>query len=320
MPVSPILNIRPENWIWDFWHIQDGPSQHLFYLQAPRTLPDPELRHTNVSIGHAVSQDWIHWEILPDVLHPGPFFEEYTWTGSVIKHNNLWYLFYTSCTQANGGYIQTVKYVTSTDLVTWSNRSEPVIELDPRWYEELDLDIWHDQSWRDPWIFKHPETGDFHAFLTARVNSRMHSGPSRERGIVAHATSKDLHNWSVLPPVTQPGPFEIMECPQLVEIEGLFYLLFAVPHRKLGGDPNAGTYYMTSKNRLGPFTDPKPLFVDLPGSLFSGKLIQDEERNTYFIAWRQFTAQKDFIGDILAPIPITLNRDGSLNIEFVAAA
>ena len=74
MLVSPILNIRPENWIWDFWHVQDGPNQHLFYLQAPRTLPDPELRHTNVSIGHAVSQDWINWEVLPDVLHPGTLF------------------------------------------------------------------------------------------------------------------------------------------------------------------------------------------------------------------------------------------------------
>ena len=200
--------------------------------------------------------------------------------------------------------------------MTWGNRSEPVIELDPRWYEELDLDVWHDQSWRDPWVFKNPETGDFHAFITARANS----GPSRERGVVAHAVSKDLHHWSILPPVTDPGPFEIMECPQLVEIENRFFLLFAVPHRKLSSDPYAGTYYMTSNNRLGPFTDPKPLFVDLQGSLFSGKILQDEQKNTDFIAWRQFSAQKEFIGDILAPVPITLDRDGNLTIEFAAAA
>ena len=93
-----------------------------------------------------------------------------------------------------------------------------------------------------------------------------------------------------------------------------------MPHRKLGSDPHAGTYYMTSENRLGPFRDPKPLFIDLQGSLFSGKILQDTQRNPYFIAWRQFNAQKDFIGDILAPVPIALDRDGNLAIEFAAAA
>jgi beta-fructofuranosidase len=47
----------PNRWIWDFWLARDGKDYHAFYLQAPRSLGDPALRHFNASIGHAVSQD-----------------------------------------------------------------------------------------------------------------------------------------------------------------------------------------------------------------------------------------------------------------------
>jgi beta-fructofuranosidase len=43
----------PDKWVWDFWLVRDGTDYHAFYLQAPRSLGDPELRHLNVSVGHA---------------------------------------------------------------------------------------------------------------------------------------------------------------------------------------------------------------------------------------------------------------------------
>jgi len=51
----------PEVWIWDFWFAQDGADCHSFYLQAPRSLGDPEQGHWKVRIGHAVSQYLIDW-------------------------------------------------------------------------------------------------------------------------------------------------------------------------------------------------------------------------------------------------------------------
>ena len=44
-----------DSWIWDFWFADDGRAFHVFFLQAPRTLGDPELRHVNVAVGHATS-------------------------------------------------------------------------------------------------------------------------------------------------------------------------------------------------------------------------------------------------------------------------
>jgi len=33
-----------DQFVWDFWFAVDGEDVHVFYLQASRALPDPELR------------------------------------------------------------------------------------------------------------------------------------------------------------------------------------------------------------------------------------------------------------------------------------
>ena len=48
----------PDKWVWDFWLVRRGGEHHLFYLQAPRALGNPALRHHNATIGHAVSADY----------------------------------------------------------------------------------------------------------------------------------------------------------------------------------------------------------------------------------------------------------------------
>jgi len=60
-----------DRWIWDFWTAIDGPDVHLFHLQAPRALGDPELRHRHATVGHAVSRDLRTWTELPPRSRPG---------------------------------------------------------------------------------------------------------------------------------------------------------------------------------------------------------------------------------------------------------
>jgi beta-fructofuranosidase len=43
-----------DRWVWDFWFAREGPRYHVFFLQAPKSLVDPDLRHWNASVGHAV--------------------------------------------------------------------------------------------------------------------------------------------------------------------------------------------------------------------------------------------------------------------------
>ena len=320
-----------DKWIWDFWFAREGDHYHIFYLQAERALSDERLRHWHVSIGHAFSDDLHSWEVLPDALHPsettesaetGEAFDSYTtWTGSIIHHDSLWYMFYTGGKRSEKGLIQRIGLATSPDLNRWTKHPDnPLIAADPRWYEMLDLNLWHDHAWRDPFVFRHPEHGDFHAFITARANK----GAADARGVIAHARSSDLIAWEVLPPITQPGEFGHMEVPQLSAINGRYYLLFCVTHEQYSSARKArfsanlqtGTHYLVADNLLGPYRYLTDQFLagDAQGSLYSGKLIQDKTGTWNFIAARHFGANGEFIGDIIDPMPITILPDGRLQL------
>src|SRR3954452_16296261 len=173
------LRLR-DHWLWDFWFATDGDDVHVFYLQAPRSLGDPELRHHHATIGHAVSADLRTWRTLPDALGPGApgaFDDLATWTGSVLRHDGRWHLFYTGVSRAEDGRVQRVGRASSGDLARWE-RHGPVLEADPRWYEKL-ADGEGEEHWRDPWVVRDDETGRFHMLLTARA----HHGPLDARGV-----------------------------------------------------------------------------------------------------------------------------------------
>ncbi|MCP4225296.1 MAG: glycosyl hydrolase family 32, partial [Actinomycetia bacterium] len=180
-------------------------------------MGDPEQRHWNTTVGHAVSTDLIGWSVLPDAIRPGApgDWDDYTaWTGSVIEVEGRWAMLYTGTSRSEDGLIQRIGLAWSDDLVDWEKAPfNPILEHDASRYEALDRSIWPDQAWRDPWVFIDPTDGRFHVLLTARVQE----GPAGERGVVAHAVSDDLRRWTVLDPVTDPGAFGHLEIPQLVE-------------------------------------------------------------------------------------------------------
>jgi beta-fructofuranosidase len=314
----------PDKWLWDFWLAQDGLEYHLFFLQSPSALPDPELRHTHVSIGHAVSRDLCGWEVLPDALGPGETgaWDDYTtWTGSVIRHEGLWFMFYTGGRRAERGLVQRIGLATSADLVHWQKHAgNPLLLADPRWYEQLDTDLWHDQAWRDPFVFRHPETGAFQALITARANH----GPADGRGVIAHATSPDLLHWQVGPPLTEPGEFGHMEVPQWVAIDGRYYLLFcaqagvqsASRRQRPGVGALTGTYYLRAEVPLGPFraVSDDPLAGDEAGSTYAGKLVQGPAGRWLFLTSQQYDARGTFHGTLADPVPVDIDAQGHLHL------
>ena len=95
-----------DSWVWDFWTADDGELYHLFFLHAPRSLGNPDDRHYNASIGHAVSTDLTNWRRLDDAVtrSDAPAFDDLaTWTGSIVQHpDGTWYLYYTGTTLHDG--------------------------------------------------------------------------------------------------------------------------------------------------------------------------------------------------------------------------
>jgi beta-fructofuranosidase len=316
--------ILPDRWLWDFWLARDGRNYHLFYLQAPRWLGDPERRHGHASIGHAVSTDLHNWQCLPDALAPGltgSWDDCATWTGSVIRHDGLWYLFYTGTCRAEDGVIQRIGLATSADLVHWQKHpANPILTADPRWYELLDRRLWHDQAWRDPYVFPHPNGGTYHALITTRANH----GPADGRGVIGHARSKDLVHWDVLPPLTEPGDFGHMEVPQWVGIDGRYYLLFccqaeqhaAVRQQRTGTSPTTSTYYLMADQPLGPFgpTGARRLAGDAQASRYAGKLVEGPGGRWFLLEWLNFAADGSFIGVLGDPRPVEFDSLGHMHL------
>ena len=96
----------PTKWIWDSWYVRDGDLWHGFFLQADKALENPDLRHFNVTQGHATSRDLKTWEHKGTMFAPaeGPAWDDYTtWTGSVVQDDDgLWHLFYTGTAPVGG--------------------------------------------------------------------------------------------------------------------------------------------------------------------------------------------------------------------------
>ena len=78
-------------------------------------MGDPDLRHWNTSVGHAISTDLVQWQVVADALTPStePAFDDLaTWTGSVVRgDDDTWYLFYTGLS------------MTGASAVLWSLRT-----------------------------------------------------------------------------------------------------------------------------------------------------------------------------------------------------
>lgn len=310
----------PDKWVWDFWFARLGEDHHFFYLQAPRSLGDPRLRHHNASVGHAVSPDLKHWRVLPDVLTPGSegsWDDLATWTGSVIERDGRWHMLYTGTNRSERGLIQRIGLAVSNDLQHWRKHpANPIIEADSRWYELLDLDRWRDQSWRDPWLFNDEGDGTVHALITARARTGAPDGA----GVIARARSHDLTTWEVLPPLTQPGDFAQVECPQLISTEGRHHILFsclAEDHSaervsRTGSKGKTGTFVFHAEHLDGPYTPTNnPIGPTELGATYAGKLVPKDTDDWRFIAFRG-AGDRDFVGELTDPIPVVFDSTGEI--------
>lgn len=297
------------HWIWDFWFADDEEMFHVFYLKAPRSLGEPNLRHMNAAIGHAVSADLISWKELPDALtrsRSGAFDDQATWTGSVVQGDTgAWFMFYTGISRAEGGLRQRIGYATSDDLSTWTKHG-PVVESDPRWYEQMGDNAWDGaEHWRDPWVFRDPDGDGWHMLITARANT----GETDDRGVVGHATSPDLSTWTVQPPLSQPGAgFVQLEVLQTEKIGDRTLLLFSCLHneyaaRRRESGTRAGTWRVWADSPTGPFDIHSAEHLT-DASLYVGKVIRDRQGHWKLIAFRNEDSAGHFVGELSDPMAL----------------
>lgn len=302
-------------WVWDFWFADDGDTFHLYYLHAPKSLGDPELRHRNARIGHATSADLTDWQDHGPVLGPGApgaHDETATWTGSVVRGpDGVWRMFYTGARFLDaGGNVESIGVALSTDLHTWTKQGGPVCRADGRWYEKLADSTWPEEAWRDPWVFPDPAGDGWHMLITARADH----GPADDRGVIGHATSPDLQEWTVGPPLSRVGAgFAHLEVPQIATVDGETVLLLSCDTPRLSAARReagqvGGVWSVPVGTALGPYpVENAQLVVD--ESLYSGRLIDDRTGRTVMLAFNNSDGDTGFPGSLSDPIQVSWSPD-----------
>lgn len=300
----------PGQWVWDSWFAFDGEKHHAFYLQASRALGDPNRRHRNVTVGHAISEDLSNWTVVADAITPSesPAADSWTtWTGSVVRNDDgVWWMFYTGTSREDAGERQTVCAAKSDDLLTWTKAPNiPLVAADSRWYKTL-AGGFDNEPFRDPWVFKLPGEDDWTMLVTAGA---AWAKTPLEQGVMGIAKSKDLESWTVGEPLGAPGQgFGETEVFQFEIVDGVPIILFCCAaqwlsaERKSAGEVG-GIYSLPVAADLSDVDfNRAQLFPDT--SLYASRLVQDTNGGWNLIAFLN-NVDGEFVGELSDPIPVT---------------
>ena len=318
---------RDDYWVWDFWFADDGDRFHLYYLHAPRALGDPNARHRNARVGHAVSPDLRTWTDLGECLAPSggtAIDADATWTGSVVRDaDGGWRMFYTGSrflTPMGVANIETVAVATSHDLHTWVKHPEQALSADPLLYETLGATSWREEAWRDPWVMPAPRGHGWWMLVTAR-SSR--GADELDRGVIGLATSDDLTSWQVQASLSEPGAgFCHLEVPQLIEVDGHRAVIFSCDTPALAGarverGERGGIWVVEVDDALS-CIDASTAKLLLDDSYYAARVVVDRDGQPQLLAFRNTTIDTEFTGGITDPMPLRWSATTGIIVEQTA--
>ncbi|MBT8418687.1 MAG: hypothetical protein KJO42_14725 [Silicimonas sp.] len=230
--------------------VYDNGTYHLFHL----VLPNHDF------IAHAVSKDGMTWRRVPNALFvgdPGAWDDDMLWTMHVTpdpERPNAWRMFYTGLSRGEHGRVQRVGMARSDDLYTWTrcdNGSFP-LEISGQWYESSVDEGRNWVSFRDPFFYYDPATGDRRLLASGRIKE----GPIIRRGCVASAQETAPDTFEFGPPIYYPGLYDDVEVPNLLQHDGRYYLIGSIREdtkiRYWHGDSIDGPYKNFADNVLLP--------------------------------------------------------------------
>jgi hypothetical protein len=236
----------------DFALLRDNAGTYtVLHLQGPWTTEIAHLR-LEPSYGRATSTDLVDWRPQGTAFGnglPGRFDQQAVWTMHPFRYDAGMAMFYTGVSglTPEGWPLQAVglAYSDRTDGTGWRRHGTgPVVEADPRWYRTGDR-----MGWRDPFVV-HDDESDGWVMVICAADASL---PVEVSGCVAWATSDDLENWTVHPPLISPGDVDELECPVLERLDDGSWLLIG----SIGA--TRGFEAWTAPRLRGPWTRRGPL-------------------------------------------------------------
>lgn len=301
-PLPRKQGYAPEDgsFLWDSWVAErpEGGFQ-LYHLSAPAD-PDPNSRHDRAQIRTAFSRDLRTWQDTGFALQSGPpgsWDDGPIWTGCTLCEKGTTYLFYTGRNQRDG-QTQRIGLATSKDGRSWERPDHPLLEADGRWYETNEESPVY-RAWRDPYVVRDPDSGKYCMFFTAKTKD----GDPTYRGCIGLATADQLEGpYQVQPPVLAPGHYAQMECPQVIERDGKWYLFFSSDVKdyspdwaaRIGG-AQTGLHAYVGDSLRGPFrpVNQNAVVSGTDSNLYAVRLVNDPQRPGQHLALGWFTSDRN---------------------------
>jgi len=174
----------PDGGLGDFCLARNADEWHLFHIYREYGKPlDCHVPGQEAKIGHAVSNDLIHWETREPAILAGnaPWDSAHVWAPSVVRHNGVWYMLYTGM---KDDIYQQIGVATSDDLEHWHYPVDtPVIDVSQ--YDWAAYETEGYTNCRDPYIFRWQN--EWLCYYTA-----MHQDGTAALGV---AGSSDMLHW-----------------------------------------------------------------------------------------------------------------------------
>lgn len=274
----------------DTWACFDGKKVHAFFLQFQRNGEESAGSEVG-AIGHAISEDMLHWEQLTTAVpvgNRGSYDDLDHWTGCTACKDGKYYTFYTSRSSVAPDFSNSVTI--SSDGVNFEKyENNPLFTPDEKYYfgENNRPEIrFHgnyypgkkDYDYRDFAVAYDEQNDEWLGYYAVRLKGENVA----ETATIGLARSKDLLNWTQEPPCFVPKRYHVIETPDVFYMDGKWYLLClsgnVYGQRHCSKDTvqyDRLTFFAVADNPRGPFyeVDDNLLVANMNGSAACAKTV-----------------------------------------------
>jgi len=201
--------------------------------------------------------------------------DSWTGTGSVVKVEGKYYLFYTGHNSSGAmEYKEKIMVAVSNNLTSFEKLAD--------WEITPDRTLGQKNDFRDPQAYYDPETGIISLTITA--------SQSNTARIIKYSVSADLQTVTYDGIIfTNPvGDFWNLECTDTFQIGDTWYITYSAQDDTL--------WYASSENRYGPYSEPKRL----EGKLFYAAKHVEDGKNSYMVGWARRSESASSTQDVAA--------------------
>lgn len=204
----------------DSWYVEDNGVYHQYFLQFDYKNEPIEYQWSKQTIGHSTSTDLIHWHYEGTVIDTKltDWLDFSVATGSVVKYNGMWYMFFTAkpADPSKKGLAVAV----SKDLMKWEIVGDgPVVSCCQYYKVNYNGKEHTARIMADPYVYPEPIDGYFHIFVNAHIS---HHQPNERGGQLVFVT-KDFVNFECKT-IAAVGYCDRMETAQVWKHGDKFYM------------------------------------------------------------------------------------------------